>query len=111
MPTSGATLRRSPSYNWKRDSSNGVGIILSGMLGDEVRLSLGVGGWLILIRLALFAVFRSFFSRIGLLGTYWSMLLIALGLLLLAVRCFARGHSSALKPREQAEANQQRNYT
>jgi len=62
----------------------GAGIILSGLLGDEVRQALGVGGWLILISLVLFTVFGSFFGRIGLLATYWPVLLIALGLLLLA---------------------------
>lgn len=63
---------------------NGVGIILSGLFGGEVRQSLGVGGWLILISLVLFAVFGSFFGKTGLLGAYWPVLLIAMGLLLLA---------------------------
>ena len=63
---------------------NGVGIILSGLLGGEVRQSLGVGGWLILISLVLFAVFGSFLGKIGLLGDYWPVLVIALGLFLLA---------------------------
>ena len=63
---------------------NGVGIILTGLLGGEVRKSLSAGGWLILISLVLFAVFGSFFGETGLLGTYWPVLLIAMGLLLLA---------------------------
>ena len=63
---------------------NGVGIILSGLFGGDVRQSLGVGGWLILISLVLFAVFGSFFGKTGLLGAYWPVLLIAMGLLLLA---------------------------
>ncbi|MFH1929596.1 MAG: hypothetical protein ABIK79_15700 [Chloroflexota bacterium] len=62
----------------------GVGIILSGLFGGEIRQSLGVGGWLILISLVLFAVFGSFFGRAGLLGAYWPVLLIAMGLFLLA---------------------------
>ncbi len=62
----------------------GVGTILSGLFGGEVRQSLGVGGWLILISLVLFAVFGSFLGKTGLLGTYWPVLLIAMGLLLLA---------------------------
>ena len=63
---------------------NGVGIILTGLLGGDTRQSLGVGGWLILISLVLFAVFGSFFGKTGLLGTYWPVLIIAVGLLLLA---------------------------
>jgi len=58
----------------------GVGVILSGLVSGEIRHSLGAGGWLILISLILFAIFGSFFGAIGVLGTYWPVLIIALGL-------------------------------
>lgn len=60
----------------------GLGIFLSGLLGGK-RESLREGGWLILISLGLFAAFGSFFGAIGLVGDYWPVLLILLGLLLL----------------------------
>ena len=59
----------------------GVGGILSGLLGGDLRRSLVPGGWLILISLILFAIFGSFFGAIGVLGTYWPVLIIALGVL------------------------------
>ena len=59
----------------------GVGEILSGLLGGDLRRSLVPGGWLILISLILFAIFGSFFGAIGVLGTYWPVLIIALGVL------------------------------
>ena len=62
----------------------GVGILLSGLLGGEIRQSVQGGGWLILISLVLFAVFGSFLGGLDLLGPYWPVLLILLGLLLLA---------------------------
>jgi hypothetical protein len=61
----------------------GVGVVLSGLLGGETRQSVLGGVWLILISLVLFAVFGSFFGALGLVGPYWPVLLIALGLLLL----------------------------
>jgi len=68
----------------------GVGIVLSGLLGGEVRQSVRGGGRLILISLVLFAVFGSFFGALGLVGHYWPVLLIGLGLLLLAQSLFRR---------------------
>jgi hypothetical protein len=61
----------------------GVGIVLSGLLGGEARQSVRGGGWLILISLVLFTVFGSLFGAPGLLGPYWPVLLILLGLLVL----------------------------
>ena len=61
----------------------GVGIVLSGLLGGETRQSVRGGAWLILISLVLFMVFGSFLGGLGLLGPYWPVLLIALGLLYL----------------------------
>ena len=61
----------------------GVGIVLSGLLGGEIRQSVSGGGWLILISLVLFTIFGSFFGALGIVGDYWPVLLILLGLLIL----------------------------
>jgi hypothetical protein len=61
----------------------GVGIVLSGLLGGEGGEAVRAGGWLILISLVLFAAFGSLFGALGMMGDYWPVLLILLGLLLL----------------------------
>lgn len=66
----------------------GLGIILSGLLGGEVRRSVGGGAWMVFISLGLFAIFGSFFDVLGAWGAYWPILLIAFGLLLLARSLF-----------------------
>lgn len=58
----------------------GVGVILSGLFGGKVRKSLREGGNLILISLILFLVFGAFLGGPNLLGDYWPVLLILLGL-------------------------------
>ena len=67
----------------------GVGIILAGLLGGNFRGSLSEGGGLIIISLILFAIFASITGGWNLLGVYWPVLLILLGLWLL-VRSFIR---------------------
>jgi hypothetical protein len=59
----------------------GVGTVLAGLLGGESRQGVRGGAWLILISLVLFAAFGSFFGALGLVGPYWPLLLIALGIL------------------------------
>ena len=61
----------------------GVGVVFAGLLGGEGRQAVRGGGTLILISLVLFAVFGSFFGALGMVGDYWPVLLIALGLLML----------------------------
>ncbi len=61
----------------------GIGIILAGLLGQDTRSSIAGGAWLVVISLALYAVFASFLGGGGFLGPYWPVLLIALGALLL----------------------------
>lgn len=61
----------------------GVGIVLSGLLGGEIRQSVSGGGWLVLISLVLFTIFGSFFGALDFVGDYWPVLLILLGLLIL----------------------------
>ena len=68
----------------------GVGTVLSGLFGGETRQSMRGGGWLILISLVLFTVFGSFFGGLDLLGPYWPVLLILLGLVLLVRVPFRR---------------------
>ncbi|HUV89374.1 MAG TPA: hypothetical protein VMY80_06955, partial [Anaerolineae bacterium] len=68
----------------------GVGIILAGILGGGLRKALGGGGWLILISLVLFAIFGSFLGGLNLLGPYWPVLLIVLGLFILVERLVRR---------------------
>ena len=68
----------------------GIGIILSALFGaGNLREALESGGWLLLISLVMFAIFGSFLGGLALLGAYWPVLLIVLGLLLF-VRGFFR---------------------
>lgn len=68
----------------------GVGIILAGILGGGLRKALSGGLWLILISLVLFAIFGSFLGGLNLLGPYWPVLLIVLGLFILVERLVRR---------------------
>jgi len=61
----------------------GAGVILAGLLGGKLRRSVREGGGLVLVSLVLFAIFGSFFGALGMVGDYWPVFLIALGLLLL----------------------------
>jgi O-antigen/teichoic acid export membrane protein len=60
----------------------GVGVVLAGLLGGEGREALNSGGRLILISLVMFLIFGSFFGALGMVGPYWPVLLIVLGVLL-----------------------------
>jgi hypothetical protein len=63
----------------------GIGVILSGILGDgKLREDLEGGGWLLLISLTMFAIFGSFLGGLNLFGPYWPVLLIVLGVIFLA---------------------------
>ena len=69
------------SYAWSLiPGFVGVGVILSGLFGGKVRKSLREGGNLILISLILFVIFAAFLGGPNLLGDYWPVLLILLGL-------------------------------
>jgi len=59
----------------------GVGVILMGLLEGHPSSGLVAGGWLILISLVLFAIFASFMGGPVILGKFWPVLLIALGIL------------------------------
>jgi hypothetical protein len=66
----------------------GVGTILMGILGERPRGSLEAGGWLIVVSLLLFFIFASFLGGIHLLGVYWPILVILLGVWILVRRLF-----------------------
>jgi hypothetical protein len=66
----------------------GVGIILTGLLEGKPRSALEAGAWLIVISLILFAIFGSFLGGPAILGKYWPVLLILLGLLSLGRNLF-----------------------
>ncbi|MBN1266227.1 MAG: hypothetical protein JXA25_12085 [Anaerolineales bacterium] len=66
----------------------GVGILLSGLLG-EGKKPVREGLNLITISLVMFAVFGSFFGALGMVGDYWPVLLIALGVFVM-IRSFLR---------------------
>jgi len=70
----------------------GVGVILSKILSRNVRHGLGEGGTLIMISLIMFLVFGSFLGPLGLgpLGSYWPVLIIGLGVLMLIRTLFRR---------------------
>lgn len=61
----------------------GVGLTLRGLLGSH-RDAMQGGLWLVFISAVMFLAFGSFFGALGLLGMYWPLLLVALGLLLMA---------------------------
>ena len=66
----------------------GVGVILAGLLGGDFRGSLTEGGGLIIISLILFFIFASIVGGWNLLGDYWPVLLILLGVWLLIRQLF-----------------------
>ena len=66
----------------------GVGVVLSGLLGEDTRRSLRDGGQLILVSLVMFLIFGSLAGALGSLGTYWPVLLILLGLVMLVRMLF-----------------------
>ena len=66
----------------------GVGLVVAGLLGGNWR-EVRAGLWQVLIGLLLFGIFGSLLGGLGLLGLYWPVLLIGLGLLLM-VRALLR---------------------
>ncbi len=61
----------------------GVGSVIEGLLTGRLQKVTG-GGWTILISLVLFAIFSSLLGGPQLLGVFWPVLLILLGLIALA---------------------------
>ncbi len=69
----------------------GIGTMLAGLLGDR-SASVSGGAWTVLISVVLFAAFGSLLGGPSVLGAYWPVLLIGLGLLLL-IRPLTRSRS------------------
>lgn len=69
----------------------GVGTVISGLLGSDARRRKVVGDGLqtMLVSAVMFLIFASFFGR-ALLGDYWPVLLILLGLVLMGRTLFRR---------------------
>jgi membrane protein implicated in regulation of membrane protease activity len=67
-----------------------VGVLLSSLMQGRVREAIVGGGWLILISGALFLVFGSILGGLNLLGPYWPVLIILLGVISLAQAFFGR---------------------
>ncbi len=61
----------------------GIGAIIAGLLGENRRKSLRDGLNMVVISAILFLIFGSFLGGLNLLGDYWPVLLILLGLWLL----------------------------
>jgi hypothetical protein len=62
---------------------SGVGTILAGLLGMDTRHSLEAGAWQVFVSLVLFFIFSSFLGGLTLFGSYWPLLLVVLGLMIL----------------------------
>jgi hypothetical protein len=60
----------------------GIGVALLGLITADGRTVAG-GLWLMVISAVLFAIFASFLGGLNFLGSYWPLLLIGLGVLLL----------------------------
>ncbi len=68
----------------------GIGTVIAGLLGRDGRQVRG-GLWTMLVSAVLFVIFGSLFGAIGVLGQYWPVLLIVLGLVALVQGLVKRG--------------------
>jgi hypothetical protein len=68
----------------------GLGVLLSELLEGRFESAFQSGGWLLLISLVMFAIFGSFLGGSDVIGPYWPVLIIFLGLLMLVRAVFRR---------------------
>jgi hypothetical protein len=68
----------------------GIGVFISNLLQGKLRLALVGGGWLVIISATLYLIFASFMGGPNILGPYWPLLLILLGLITLAQAFFKK---------------------
>jgi hypothetical protein len=61
----------------------GLGILVSGLVEGKGIGAVREGGWLLIISAVLFLVFGSFLGNLDLLGPYWPLILVAIGVLIL----------------------------
>jgi hypothetical protein len=77
----------------------GIGVLLTGLLGEDTRHNLGHGLNLLVVSAVLFLIFAALFQRLNFLGTYGpAVLLVVLGLAVIGrglVRGGLRGGSNA----------------
>jgi hypothetical protein len=66
---------------------SGVGTLVDGLLSRR-RAEIRSGLWLVVISIIMFVVFASFLGGPAILGTYWPVALIVLGVLILVERLF-----------------------
>jgi hypothetical protein len=68
----------------------GIGTVISGLLGRDTEQVRG-GLWTMLVSAVLFVIFGSVFGAIGVLGQYWPVLLIVVGVIALVQGLMRRG--------------------
>lgn len=68
----------------------GLGVLLAGLLGGTLRKDLAGGLTLIVISAVLFIIFASFLGGLTVLGDYWPVLLILLGVWILLTAVFRK---------------------
>ena len=82
---------RSWAYAWTLiPGFVGVGVFFSSLLSGRWREAISGGVWLVFISGVMFVIFGSFLGGPSLLGIYWPVLVILLGLILLIQSVFRR---------------------
>ena len=82
---------RSWAYAWTLiPGFAGIGIFFSELLSGRIRQAISGGVWLVFISGVMFLIFSSFLGGPNLLGIYWPVLIILLGVILLAQSIFRR---------------------
>lgn len=62
----------------------GIGTFLMFLMQGDLRRAISAGVWPVVVSIILFLIFGSLFGAIALIGQWWPLLLIALGVILLA---------------------------
>jgi len=68
----------------------GVGVFCSELLEGKIRSAIVGGGWLVIISATLYLIFASFLGGPNILGPYWPLLIILLGVVTLVQAFFRR---------------------
>jgi len=77
----------------------GAGLMLAAIMGEGGRETFRVGAWMAIISLTVFAIFGAFFGA-NVLGTYWPILLILVGVWVLIQPLYKRKAASVPAPVE-----------
>lgn len=62
----------------------GIGVFFASLLQGKIREAIVAGGWLVIISGTMYLIFGSFLGGPNLLGPYWPVLIIVLGVITLA---------------------------